>query len=128
MKEDLTKYMNPTLLQFLTLLIPVIVGIGTVPLFDLIKKLSSLIDGLPDAVKQLLVLVIAYLLNLLGSALGVTLPTTLGGLDSMTVGTLLSAILAYILKNAAQLSTIKAVTHATATTVGSPVSNPVSKS
>lgn len=104
--------MNPILLQFLTLLVPVIVGIATVPLMDLLKKLSTLVDGLPDAVKQLLVIVIAYLLNLVGHALGVTLPTSLGGFDSVTVGSLISAILAYVLKNAQQLSTIKATTNA----------------
>lgn len=99
--------------QILTLAIPVIVGVLTVPLVNLIKKASTWVDALPDAVKQLFVLLVAYAANLLSGLLGVTLPTSLGGFDSTAVGTLISAVLAYLLHLASSVSIVKSTQAAT---------------
>lgn len=90
--------MNPTLLQFLTLLIPVIVGIAAVPIYDLIQEVITDLKKLPPSITQVLVLVFPLLANGIAQTTGVVLPTSLGGLNSAAVGTVISGLLAYLLK------------------------------
>lgn len=120
--------MSPVLQQFLTLLVPVVVAILTVPLLTYIKKAITAIGNLPAPVQQLIALIIAWGLNELATVLGVTLPTSLGGFDSASVGTLFSAMLAYILHIAQQTSQVKATLASSTVVKGNvTVSPPVAK-
>lgn len=101
--------MSPSLQQALALLIPVIVAVLTVPLFNLLKQASAWVNGLPDPVKQTLVMVWAGAANILVSVIpGLTLPSTLAGINTTAVGTALTTILAWALHAASQLSVVKA--------------------
>ena len=101
--------MSPQLQQMLALLIPVFVAVVTVPLFNLLKKGSDWVNGLPDPVKQMLVMLWAGLANMLiGVVPGLTLPSTLAGLNTTAVGTALTTILAWALHAASQISSVKA--------------------
>lgn len=106
--------MNPILLQFLTLMIPVIVGIVAVPAYDLLQEIIVDLKKLPAWVTQLIVLIIPLAANLIFQQTGVMLPTSLGGLNSAAVGTVISSVLMYILKlaqKAQQNSTAIATTN-----------------
>lgn len=106
--------------QILTLAIPIIVGIVTVPIVNLFKQASTWLDKQPDVIKQLLVLLFAYGANLIAQKTGITLPTSIGGFDSASVGTLITTILAYILHLASSVSTVKtAISTPTVATVQS---------
>jgi hypothetical protein len=105
-------------------LIPVIGAIVTVFLFSKIKALAAWVANLPAPAQQTAVAVIASLLNLLATKTGLPLPSTLGGLDMTTVGTLVTAGLAYVLHlaqqssaTAASVATIAAQTAATNTLI-----------
>lgn len=100
--------MSPQLQQTVTLLIPIVVGILTVPIMNGFKALSDYVCKLPPTAQRALVGLIAYLLNLVAGLLHITLPTSLGGFDSTAVGTLIAATLAYGLHAANQLVAIKA--------------------
>lgn len=82
------------LTDFLQVLGPTLVGILTVPLFGLIKKLITALDGLPAWTQQILAVVIAGGLTALGSALQVTLPTDLHLFASPDVSALISGAIA----------------------------------
>lgn len=101
--------MSPQIQQLLALLIPVVVGIITVPLFNFIEKIAGVVDKLPDALKRIVVAIIAALLNVAWQALGINGPTSIAGLDPAAVGTVISSVLAYLLHLASQQSKVTAV-------------------
>lgn len=100
--------MNPQLAQFIGLIGAAVIGIFVVPLFDWFKKtVIPFIDGLPAPIQQAIVLAVCYGINLLATLVGVTPVTSIGGVDSTYVQTLLSALLAFGLKAAQHVATIK---------------------
>jgi hypothetical protein len=68
-----------------------IVGIATTFIVQLLRKASGWLDTIPPAVKQLIVVVLAWGLSMLGSFLGITLPTELAGFTETTVQGLLAS-------------------------------------
>ena len=88
-----------TLLGLLELLVPVLVGILTLVVFDGIKKLTMLKGKLPPWLQQMTVPLVAFGLTWLSAVLGgFVLPETLELFDEPTVSALLSAIAAFAIK------------------------------
>jgi hypothetical protein len=101
--------MSPQLAQLLSLLAAAVIGIFVVPLFDWFKqKVIPFVDGLPAPIQQSIVLAVVYGLNWLATLVGVTPVTQIGGVDSTYVQTLLSAVVAFLLKNAQHVAAVKA--------------------
>lgn len=72
-----------------------IAGLLTVPVLDVLKRASSLVDRAPDVVKQGLAVTIAGALTKLGALLSVTLPTDLTLFTGSTVEALVAAAIAF---------------------------------
>jgi len=84
-----------TLLQLLAYVGPTVAGLLTVPILDLLKRLVTLIDNAPAAVKQILAVVIAFGLTKLGELLQVAIPGDLALFTGSDVEGLLSAAIAF---------------------------------
>ena len=84
----------------LTIVGPTLVGILTVPAFDLIKAITNLRGKLPAWAQQLLVPLLAYGLTWLGSLTSMVLPETLQLFTGENVSALLSAAMAFGIKAA----------------------------
>jgi hypothetical protein len=94
--------------QIATIVIPLLVGIGLVPLVDFLKKAMAWIDNLPAPVMQILVAVLAAVGNWIFHLLNVTAPV--GGLNGVTatwLGTFFTALVAFFLKNGKSLAALK---------------------
>src|ERR1019366_7723223 len=105
----------------LPVLLPIIVAALTVAGFELLQKGVAIIDGLPAAIKQVLVGVISYLLTAGSAALGIHLSTTdITGLSSADLSALISSGLAFVFHLSAQNTSVStAVKAAPLTVVGS---------
>jgi|SRR5581483_3861473 len=110
--------MSPQVHQLLAMLIPLVVAIITVPLFNLLKRASAVVNGWPDPLKQLVVMVVAAAVNWLTVLIGMTPPVNPTGVDQTALGAMLSALLAYLLHLASQMSTVKATQASVAARVG----------
>lgn len=102
--------MNPTILAIISLLAPIIIGVIQVPIYDEIQKVLSFLKTLPAWLTQLLVVLLSFGANQLFSLTGIQIPTTTTGFTSASIGAVLSATLAFILKNAQNVSATKALT------------------
>lgn len=101
--------MTSDMLQQLgALMIPILVAIFTVPIFDFLQKVSAWLDALPPTVKRLIVALIVAVFNWLTVLVGIAPTQSPTGLSQTAVGTVLSALLAYLLHAATQLIKVKA--------------------
>lgn len=83
------------LLDAAALLGPMIAGLLTVPVLQLLKRVSGLVDRSPAWLKQLLGVVIAYGITQLGAMLELVLPLDLNMFTGETVEALLAAAIAF---------------------------------
>jgi hypothetical protein len=84
--------------DFLMFILPIIVGAIVVPLYDLVQKFVSVLNGLPPAITRILVGGTAFLVSK-GVALGLVLTgADVTALTQGDVGALASAGLAYLFK------------------------------
>jgi hypothetical protein len=90
--------MVDVLLNLLAYVGPFVVGLVTVPLFDLVKKGSAWVNGLPVWGKQVAVVLVASALTFLGQFLLVALPVDLALFTEGDVSALLAAIIAFAVK------------------------------
>lgn len=81
------------LFQFLEQSLPVLAGILTVPILQALKKASSFVDGTAPIVKQILGVVIAFILVKVGAFLNVVIP---GELELFTASDVEAAVAAGI--------------------------------
>ena len=111
----------------LTYLGPVLVGIVTVPLWDLIKKGSDFTDNkLPAWAHQFVVALIALGLSKLGALLNTVLPTSLSLFSQSDVAALLSSAIALASKAGQQAKVAVTAVSSTAASKATP-SAPASK-
>lgn len=94
----------------LLILGPALIGILTVPAFDLIKFLTKLKGKLPDWVQQLSVPLLAYVLTWLATISNTVLPGTLELFTADHVSGLLSAGIAFGIKAGQKADVKKAIT------------------
>ena len=81
--------------QLVQLIGPAVVAWLTVPLLGQLKKAVVAIDKLPSVAQQLIAILMAYGLTLLGGFLSVALPTELALFGEADVSALLSAAMAF---------------------------------
>ena len=98
-------FLSGKLLEFA---IPLVVGVLTPQLVDLLKKLSGWLDASNPMVKQALAIVIAGLMTGIAQIVGHDVPTDIGQWDVGTVHAFLAALLALVLKHSSQLRLAKA--------------------
>ncbi len=85
------------MLDFVTVLIPIIVAGLTTVIFDGLKRALAVLDTAPAIVKQALVAVMAVALTKAAAFFGLTLSTTdIGALNPEDIQALASAALAYL--------------------------------
>lgn len=87
--------MLATLLELMTLLGPAIAGLLTVPILNAIKRLSTWVDNTPAVVKQMLAIVIAFVLTKGGELINTALPTDLALFTGESLEALIAAGIAY---------------------------------
>lgn len=86
-----------TIWQLVDMLVPVAVGMISVPLFTGIKKLVAAIDALHPNIQRLLVVAQVWLLSLAGGALNIVLPENLALFDMSTAEALVASVLAFVI-------------------------------
>lgn len=91
----------------LELAMPLVLGLVTPRILDLIKRGNSWVDGASPSVKQVLVFVITGLATSLAFALGVPVPTDLSAWDAQVVSTVTGGLLAIALKQKQQMAKLK---------------------
>lgn len=79
------------LFELLSLLGPTLVALLTVPIMQGLKSAVTFLDNSPAAVKQIIVVLIAFGLTKLGEFLNLTLPGELTLFTGEDIGALLSA-------------------------------------
>src|SRR5690606_17657459 len=85
------------MLDFLTVLIPIIVAGLTTVLFDGLKRLLGILDAAPALLKQAIVAVLAVALTKVSALLGIALSTNDMGAISVTyISALASAAVVYL--------------------------------
>lgn len=85
-------------------LLPIVTGYLTTGSMQALKKLSSVVDNLPTYVKPIVVFVIATAITLAAKALGLQIDaTSLAGLSSTDVQSILGALVAIALHNSKKL-------------------------
>lgn len=87
--------MIDALLELASLLGPVIAALLTVPILQAIKRAASWVDNAPAALKQVLGVVIAFVLTKLGAAINTTLPTELSLFTGETLEALIASGIAF---------------------------------
>lgn len=98
--------MNSLLASLLAMIAPVVVGSLTTVVMQLLKNISSMINGLPSYGKQLVVTLIAFGLTTAAGVLGIHLSTTnVSALSSTDVQSLLSSIVAILIHTGIKGST-----------------------
>lgn len=95
---------NSLLDSIIGTILPIIFGVITVPIMNALKKASDWVDARPAWLQQFIVLIIAYILTQIGALAGVKLPTTIGGLDSTAVQTILVWLISQAVHIAQKLS------------------------
>lgn len=84
------------ILNLVDLLIPVVIGLVSKPIFGWIKQAIAVLDRLPDWAQQILVVVQAWGLALIGGWLALQLPENLQLIEIGNVEALLGALFAML--------------------------------
>lgn len=87
--------MVDALLELASLLGPVLAALLTVPLLQAIKRAASWVDNSPAALKQILGVVIAFVLTKLGAAINTVLPLELSLFTGETLESLIASGIAF---------------------------------
>lgn len=102
------------------LALPLILGLITPRIMDLLKKASAWLDNAPATVKQVMVFVITGVATATAHALGIAIPTDLSAWDAQLVSTVLGGLLAIAMKQQTQVKKLKANLNEMANTVAVP--------
>jgi hypothetical protein len=90
----------------LPIVLPMVTGYLTTGSMQWLKKLSSYVDRLPTFIKPLIVLVISTAITVAAKALGLTIDaTSLSGLSSTDIQSVLGALVAIALHNSKKVTT-----------------------
>jgi len=83
--------------QLLPILVAAIVGAIVMPVFQGLKKVSTLVDGLNPWIKRIAVVVLSFGAVALSRLVGIEVPSDILGMDSTALQTVLGALVAYLL-------------------------------
>lgn len=89
--------MADAIFQLLDALVPIVIGIVSVPVFGGIKKILTFIDGWHANVQRIALVVQVWAIGVLANLLNLQLPENLAAFDLSTVEMIVASALAYFL-------------------------------
>lgn len=91
--------MDASVAQLIGGLVTIVAGGLTSLVTELLQKWSTFVDGLPDRVKQIIVLALAFGVTKLNTLLGLALPVDVTGWSADIINTLITAGLSFGIYN-----------------------------